>query len=96
MNKTPMEVKMDLLIGVVQDLKEEVKIIRGTQKPSRTWLSTRELADSVGVTDKCILKWVHKKLIPSDCYSKKKRGKYFIYRFHTHLAMPIAEKLRNQ
>tara|TARA_Y100001937_G_scaffold75879_1_gene103087 strand:+ start:764 stop:1054 length:291 start_codon:yes stop_codon:yes gene_type:complete len=93
MNKNPIEVKMDLLIGVIQDLKDEVKILTANQKPSHNWLSTKELGQSVGVTDKCILKWVYSGLLPETCYSKKSRGKYYVYKFDARKAIPIAENL---
>ena len=92
--KTTLEQKMDLLLGLYQSLDEKVKEIHASQTPSHNWLSSKELAVSIGVTDKCIIKWVKANLIPSNCYSKIPRGKYFIYRFDARKAIPIAEKLR--
>ena len=92
--KTTLEQKMDLLLGLYQSLDEKVKEIHASQKPSHNWLSSKELAVSIGGTDKCIIKWVKADLIPSNCYSKIPRGKYFIYRFDARKAIPIAEKLR--
>jgi len=92
--KTTLEQKVDLLIGVVQDLNEKVKDLHSNQKPSHAWLSSKELANCIGVGDKCIIKWVKNNRLPKDCYTKKPRGNYFIYRFSARKAIPIAEKLR--
>ena len=92
--KTTLDQKVDLLIGVVQDLTEKIKDLHSNQKPIHNWLSSKELGQSVGVTDKCIIKWVKAGLIPSNCYSKKSRGRYYIYKFDARKALPIAEKLR--
>ena len=92
--KTTLDQKVDLLIGVIQDLTEKIKDLHANQKPTHNWLSSKELGQSVGVTDKCIIKWVKAGLIPSNCYSKKSRGRYYIYKFDARKALPIAEKLR--
>ena len=92
--KTTLEHKVDLLIGVIQDLNVRVKDLQANQKPTHNWLSNKELAVAIGVSDKCIIKWVKANLIPSNCYSKIPRGKYYIYRFDSRKAIPIAEKLR--
>ena len=91
--KTTLEQKVDLLIGVVQDLNEKVKDLHSNQKPPHDWLSSKELANCIGVGDKCIIKWAKNNLLPKDCYTKKRRGNYFIYRFNARKAIPIAEKL---
>ena len=91
---TTLEHKVDLLIGVIQDLNVRVKDLQANQKPTHNWLSSKELAVAIGVSDKCIIKWVKANLIPSNCYSKIPRGKYYIYRFDSRKAIPIAEKLR--
>ncbi len=92
--KTTLEHKVDLLIGVIQDLNVRVKDLQSNQKPTHNWLSSKELAVAIGVSDKCIIKWVKANLIPSNCYSKIPRGKYHIYKFDSRKAIPIAEKLR--
>jgi hypothetical protein len=94
MKTTTLEQKVDLLIGVVQSLDEKIKDLHANQKPTQKYLTSKELGLAVGVSDKCIIKWVKAGLIPSNCYSKIPRGKYYIYRFESRLALPIAEKLR--
>ena len=94
MNTSLLEQKVDLLIGVIQDLNEKVKDLHSNQKPTQKYLTSKQLAVSVGVSDKCIIKWVKADLIPSNCYSKIPRGKYYIYRFDSRKALPIVEKLR--
>ena len=94
MKTSTLEQKVDLLIGLFQDLNEKVKDLHANQKPSQKYLTSKELGLAVGVSDKCIIKWVKADLIPSNCYSKIPRGKYFIYRFDARKAIPIAEKLR--
>ena len=94
MKTSTLEQKVDLLIGLFQDLNEKVKDLHANQKPSQKYLTSKELGLAVGVSDKCIIKWVKADLIPSNCYSKIPRGNYFIYRFESRKALPIAEKLR--
>ena len=94
MNTSLLEQKVDLLIGVIQDLNVKVNDLHSNQKPSHNWLSSKELANCIGVGDKCIIKWVKQNLLPEDCYTKRPRGKYFIYKFNARKAIPIAEKLR--
>ncbi len=94
MKTSTLEQKVDLLIGVIQDLNEKVKDLHDNQKPTRKHLTSKELGLAIGVSDKCIIKWVKAGLIPSNCYSKIPRGKYYIYRFESRKALPIAEKLR--
>ena len=94
MKTTTLEQKVDLLIGVVQSLDEKIKDLHANQKPTQKYLTSKELGLAVGVSDKCIIKWVKAGLIPSNCYSKIPRGKYYIYRFESRKALPIAEKLR--
>jgi len=92
--KTTLDQKIDLLIGVIQDLNETVKDMQSKQPPTHNWLSSKELANCIGVGDKCIIKWVKAGLIPSNCYSKNPRGRYYIYKFDARKAIPVAEKLR--
>jgi hypothetical protein len=94
MKTSTLEQKVDLLLGLFQDLNEKVKDLHANQKPTQKYLTSKELGLAVGVSDKCIIKWVKAGLIPSNCYSKIPRGKYYIYRFESRLALPIAEKLR--
>jgi len=94
MKTSTLEQKVDLLLGLFQDLNEKVKDLHANQKPTQKYLTSKELGLAVGVSDKCIIKWVKADLIPSNCYSKIPRGKYYIYRFESRLALPIAEKLR--
>ena len=94
MKTSTLEQKVDLLLGLFQDLNEKVKDLHANQKPTQKYLTSKQLAVSVGVSDKYIIKWVKAGLIPSNCYSKIPRGKYYIYRFESRKALPIAEKLR--
>jgi len=94
MKTSTLEQKVDLLLGLFQDLNEKVKDLHANQKPTQKYLTSKELGLAVGVSDKCIIKWVKADLIPSSCYSKIPRGKYYIYRFESRKALPIAEKLR--
>ena len=50
--------KMDMLTGEVQSLKQEIKE-KGLQVSKTSYVSTKELANYAGCSDKTILKWIN-------------------------------------
>jgi len=86
--------KIEILTGMVQSLITKVEKIEANQLPQHQWLSSREIAVAVGVTDKTILNWLRDNKFPKDTYCRKRRGKYYVYKFHRTLAVNVAEKLK--
>ena len=83
-----------LLIATVQQLVSKIERMEANQLPQHQWLSSREIAVAVGVTDKTILNWLKDDKFPKETYCRKRRGKYYIYKFDRTLAVKVAEKLR--
>ena len=83
-----------LLIATVQQLSSKIDKMEANQLPQHQWLSSREIAVAVGVTDKTILNWLKDDKFPKETYCRKRRGKYYIYKFDKTLAVKVAEKLR--
>ena len=52
--------KLDLLIGVLQDLAEKVNGYAGVKPPVRKWVSSAELAVLFGCSQRTILDMFHK------------------------------------
>ena len=84
--------KMDMLTGEVQSLKQEIKE-KGLQVSKTSYVSTKELANYAGCSDKTILKWINEERFPASCLFKRKRGSYFVYKFKTIPAQNIVDKL---
>ena len=86
--------KIEILTGMVQSLVNKIEKLEANQLPQHQWLSSREIAVAVGVTDKTILNWLRDDKFPKETYCRKRRGKYHIYKFDRTLAVKVAEKLR--
>ena len=86
--------KIEILTGLVQSLVKKIEKIEANQLPLHQWLSSREMAVAIGVTDKTILNWLRDGKFPKETYCRKKRGKYYIYKFNKTLAVSVAEKLK--
>ena len=86
--------KIEILTGVVHQLLAKMEKMEANQLPQHQWLSSREIAVAVGVTDKTILNWLKDDKFPKETYCRKRRGKYYIYKFDRTLAVKVAEKLR--
>ena len=86
--------KIEILTGMVQSLVNKIEKLEANQLPQHQWLSSREIAVAVGVTDKTILNWLRDDKFPKETYCRKRRGKYYIYKFDRTLAVKVAEKLR--
>ncbi len=90
----PTDTKLELLTATVQQLVSKIERMEANQLPQHQWLSSKEIAVAVGVTDKTILNWLKDDKFPKETYCRKRRGKYYIYKFDKTLAVKVAEKLR--
>ena len=72
-----LERKIDLLIGVVQDLAEKVNCYRGVNPQFHKWVRPAELAVLLGYSQRIILDMVHQNKFKEEWVQKKKRVKYY-------------------
>ena len=86
--------QIEILTGMVQSLINKVEKIEANQLPQHQWLSSREMAIAVGVSERTIQGWRKLGKFPKETYCKKRRGKYDIYKFDKTLAVAVAEKLK--
>ena len=86
-----LEAKIDRLGGEFQDLKAEVEQ-SGLKLPVETWISTADLGERVGVTDRTIVKWIKEGRFPESVVRKKTRGASFYYRLRSAAAIKIADR----
>ena len=86
--------QIEILTGMIQSLINKVEKIEANQLPQHQWLSSREMAVAVGVSERTIQGWRKSAKFPKETYCKKRRGKYDIYKFNKTLAVAVAEKLK--
>ena len=84
--------KLDLLIGVLQDLAEKVNGYGGIKPPTHKWVSSAELAVLLGYSQRTILDMVHQNKFKEEWVQKKKRGKYNVHRFDAEKILTHADK----
>ena len=87
-----LERKIDLLIGVIQDLSEKVNGYGGMKPPIHRWVSSAELAVLFGCSQRTILNLHHENKFPEGSVQTRKRGKYNVHRFDTEKILPHTEK----
>ena len=87
------ESKVDLLIGVVQNLSADVKALKGAKVPSARWVSTTELGNLVGIKGRTITNWCKQGKFPQEVIRRKMRGQQYHYKLDSERAVAIAEKL---
>ena len=85
--------KIEILTGVVQSLVSKIERMEANQLPQHQWLSSKELAVAVGVSERTIQVWRKSGKFPKETYCTRRRGTYNIYKFKKTLAIPVAEKL---
>ena len=85
--------QIEILTGMVQSLINKVEKIEANQLPQHQWLSSREMAIAVGVSERTIQGWRKLGKFPKETYCTRRRGTYNIYKFKKTLAIPVAEKL---
>ena len=92
MNTT--DTKIELLMATVQQLVSKIEKMEANQLPQHQWLSSKEIAVAVGVTNRTIQNWMKEGKFPKETYCRKARGKYYIYKFDKTLAISVAERLK--
>ena len=90
----PTDTKLELLTATVQQLVSKIERMEANQLPQHQWLSSREIAVAVGVTNRTIQNWMKEGKFPKETYCRKARGKYYIYKFDKTLAISVAERLK--
>ncbi len=86
------EAKIDRFRGDIQDLRNVVEE-SGLKLPITEWISTTQLGERIGVTNRTICKWIEEKKFPSTCVKKQKRGDGFVYRLRSAQAIKAANEL---
>lgn len=87
---TSLERKVDLLLGVMQDMRAQLKCSPPIRQPSGEWISTTELANLCDCSQQLIQKWIRCERFPHDVVRKKQRGKQWRYLLSSEKALPIA------
>lgn len=94
MTSTPVEYRLDRLVAEVQDLRHELKeAISHLPKPGTRWITSTQLGDVLGLTGRCISKWVAQGRFPESSYRKSRRGGRFVYLFDRETALEAAERI---
>ncbi|QNI58172.1 hypothetical protein SynBIOSU31_01295 [Synechococcus sp. BIOS-U3-1] len=89
-SKTSLEAKVDLLLGLVHDLREQA----GSETPSsRQWFSTAEVGQHVGRSARTIANWVQKGRFPEELIRRVKRGDSHVIRLKGQAAKKAAERI---
>ena len=88
--KTSLEAKVDLLLGLVHDLRQQASI----ETPSpKQWLSTAEVGHHVGRSARTIANWVQQGRFPSELIRRVKRGDSHVIRLKGQAAISAAEQI---
>ena len=89
-----LEKKVDLLVGLMQDLREEMAKLKGrtSKDPSSKWISSTQLAEIVGLKPRTITKWIAQGVFPEDILRRKTHGASFHWRLNSEKAIEIAEQ----
>ena len=88
--KTSLEAKVDLLLGLVHDLREQA----GSVTPSpKQWLSTAEVGQHVGRSARTIASWVKQERFPEQLIRRVKRGDSHVIRLKGEAATRAAEQI---
>jgi len=85
------ESKVDLLIGVVQDLKTKIEESAGLRPPVHKWITSNELARLLGMSQRSVLNLVHQGRFPEEFLRRQKRGKYEIFKFNAEKIISLVE-----
>ena len=86
-----LESKIDLLIGVVQDLKATIDGYTGLRPPAHKWISSNELARLLGMSQRSVLNLVHQGCFPEKFIRRTTRGKYEIFKFNAEKIIRFVE-----
>ena len=89
-SKTSLEAKVDLLFGIVHDLRVQA----GSETPSpKQWLSTAEVGQHVGRSPRTIANWVEQGKFPEEWIRRVKRGDSHFIRLKGQPAIKTAEQI---
>ena len=89
-SKTSLEAKVDLLLGLMHDLREQAASEIPSQK---RWLSTAEVGQHVGRSARTIANWVQQGRFPEDLIRRIKRGDSHVIRLKGQDAIQAAEQI---
>ena len=89
-SKTSLEAKVDLLLGLVHDLREQSSC---SAPQKRRWLSTSDVGKHVGRSPRTIANWVQQDRFPTDLIKKVKRGDSYVIRLDGQGALDAAEQI---
>ena len=88
--KTSLEMKVDLLLGLFQDLKEK----KSSPDPLRKrWLSTSDVGAHIGRSARTIANWVQQGRFPEELIKKVKRGSGYVIRLDGQDALDAAQRI---
>ena len=88
--KTSLEAKVDLLLGLVHDLRQQASI----ETPSpKQWLSTAEVGHHVWRSARTIANWVQQGRFPAELIRRVKRGNSHVIRLKGQAAISAAEQI---
>ena len=88
--KTSLEAKVDLLLGLVHDLREQSSC---SAPQKRRWLSTSDVGKHVGRSPRTIANWVQQDRFPTDLIKKVKRWDSYVIRLDGQGALDTAEQI---
>ena len=83
--------KLDLLIAVVQDLRATIDGYTGLRPPVHKWISSKELARLLGMSQRSVLNLVHQGEFPEEFIRRRQRGKYQIFKFNAEKIIRFVE-----
>lgn len=88
--KSSLEMKVDLLLGLFQDMKEQ----KSSPAPlSKRWLSTSDVGVSVGRSARTISNWVQQGRFPEELIKKVRRGSGYVIRLDGQDALDAAQQI---
>ena len=88
--KSSLEMKVDLLLGLFQDMKEQISAPDPLRK---RWLSTSDVGASVGRSGRTISNWIQQGRFPQELIKKVKRGSGYVIRLDGQDALDAAQRI---
>jgi hypothetical protein len=88
--KTSLERKVDLLLGLVSDLRKQTS---SPEPLKKRWLSTADVGSHVGRSARTIANWVQQGRFPSHVIKKVKRGNSYVIRLDGQDALAAAQQI---
>jgi len=85
-----LERKIDLILGVMQDMRAQMKTSVPNRQPSGEWISTTETAALCDCSPQLIQKWIRNGRFPREVVRRKQRGQQWRYLLRSEKALPLA------